>query len=106
MSFDRKMVILEAFRRLDKSGTDTVPVYALLQSFDPTTHPCVNEGRITADQAVQFMLNGFKEGHDPNGKVYWAEFLDYYKGISLAVYDDENFELLVRNAWRNGGNSF
>jgi Ca2+-binding EF-hand superfamily protein len=100
------MVTLEAFRRLDPSNSGSVPVEELLQIYDASTHPSVVEGRITSEQATQFMLNTFREGNELNGKVAWPEFLDYYKGISLAVPDDDTFELLVRNAWSSRGGQF
>merc|ERR1711871_1551026 len=40
--------------------------------------------------------------HDSDGLVTLAEFEDYYKDISASI-DDDDFELMIRNAWRIAG---
>ena len=33
-----------------------------------------------------------------DGRVTWTEFLDYFAGVSLAIDDEDFFELTMRNA--------
>ena len=33
-----------------------------------------------------------------DGRVTWTEFLDYFAGVSLAIEDEDFFELTMRNA--------
>ena len=58
---------------------------------------------ISPEQAAQELLASFEQGGEINGIVTWAEFLDYYKGLSLAIDDDNYFELMIRNAWHISG---
>jgi calcyphosin len=44
-------------------------------------------------------------GGDVDGIVTWSEFLDYYKGISMSIADDQYFELMIRNSWHISGGS-
>ena len=45
------------------------------------------------------------KGGDVDGVVTWPEFLDYYKGISMSIDDDQYFELMIRNSWHISGGS-
>jgi len=49
------------------------------------------------------MLSTFQRGSEVDGKVTWSEFLDYYKGLSIGIDDDNYFELMIRNAWHISG---
>ena len=75
----------------------------ILQVYDFSHHPGVQGGEITVETAAEEMLHNFEQGHDRDGNVTWAEFLDYYKGMSMAIEDDEYFELMIRNAWHMSG---
>ena len=39
------------------------------------------------------------------GRVTWMEFLDFFAGVSLAIDDEDYFELMMRNAVKPGGGS-
>jgi calcyphosin len=103
MSFERKQIVREAFNLLDKSGDGVVTVEDILQNYDFSFHPSVSNGSITSDEAATEMLSCFESTGDVDGKVTWSEFLDYYKGISLSIDDDDYFELMMRNAWHLSG---
>ena len=49
------------------------------------------------------MLQVFEQGGDIDGVVTWKEFLDYYKGLSAALDNDNYFQLMIRNAWHLSG---
>mmetsp|Transcript_19802 Transcript_19802/g.19133 ORF Transcript_19802/g.19133 Transcript_19802/m.19133 type:complete len:378 (+) Transcript_19802:117-1250(+) len=98
MSLDRKQLVLTAYQRMDHTGEGVITVDAILQNFDFSFHPNVKSGLINPGQAAQEMLDSFQEGVDSEGRVSWQEFLDYFKCISLAVEDDDYFELMIRNA--------
>eukprot|EP00360_Condylostoma_magnum_P000519 CAMPEP_0168315678 /NCGR_PEP_ID=MMETSP0210-20121227/12260_1 /TAXON_ID=40633 /ORGANISM="Condylostoma magnum, Strain COL2" /LENGTH=80 /DNA_ID=CAMNT_0008290633 /DNA_START=1340 /DNA_END=1579 /DNA_ORIENTATION=- len=40
---------------------------------------------------------------EKDGQVTVEEFEDYYKDISASVDNDDEFELIVRNAWHIAG---
>ena len=103
MSFARKMLVRQAFSILDKSNDGFVLVNDIMAAYDFSHHPNVAAGTSTAEQVAEEMLHNFEYGGDIDGKVTWAEFLDYYKGISCAIDDDVYFELMMRNAWHISG---
>jgi Ca2+-binding EF-hand superfamily protein len=103
MSFPRKMLVRQAFNLLDKSGDGEVRVNDIIQAYDFSQHPNVATGKSTPEEVAEEMLHTFEQGGDIDGKVTWAEFLDYYKGISAAIDDDRYFELMMRNAWHISG---
>lgn len=88
---------METFRRLDVSGSGFVRVDDVLRYFDPSSHPSVVEGRLTPNQAADQLASYFDQRNEENGLAQWTEFLDYFKVISLAILDDNDFELLLRN---------
>jgi hypothetical protein len=100
MSYERKQLVREAFNLLDRTGDGVITVEDILEAYDYSSHPNVANGSITPEEATNEMLACFESsGGDVDGKVTWSEFLDYYKGISLAIDDDNYFELMIRNAW-------
>ena len=42
-------------------------------------------------------------GGDVEGRVTWMEFLDFFAGVSLAIEDEDYFELMMRNAVKPSG---
>lgn len=108
MSYERKQLVRQAFNLLDTTGDGVVTVDDILQNYDYSHHPNVVNGSITPQQATNEMLSCFESGSsDVDGKVTWSEFLDYYKGISISIDDDNYFELMIRNSWHmSGGDGF
>ena len=46
--------------------------------------------------------------NDPKGrdkKVTLEEFIEYYNNISMSIDDDNYFELMMNNSWRNNLNN-
>ena len=103
MAFERKQLVREAFRRMDKDGSNEITVEDIMQAYDTAYHPDVLSGAITPEDAAREILLNFERGGEVDGVVTWPEFLDYYKGISLYIDDDNYFELMMRNAWHISG---
>mmetsp|Transcript_14200 Transcript_14200/g.21247 ORF Transcript_14200/g.21247 Transcript_14200/m.21247 type:complete len:370 (+) Transcript_14200:68-1177(+) len=103
MSYERKQLVRQAFNLMDASGDGVISVEDILNNYDYSTHPNVIGGVMSADEAAEEMLAVFEQGGDVDGKVTWPEFLDYYKGISMSIDDDDYFELMMRNAWHISG---
>ena len=97
MAYERKQLIREAFRRLDKDGSGEITATDMLMAYDTSFHPDVQSGRLDPKDAAMEMLHHFERGGDVDGVVTWPEFLDYYKGISLYIDDDHYFEIMMRN---------
>jgi calcyphosin len=103
MSYERKMLVRKAFNCLDKDGSGVATIDDILSCYDTTTHPDVAGGNKTPQQAAEEMLATFEQGGKVDGQVTWPEFLDYYKGLSVGIDDDNYFELMMRNAWHLSG---
>merc|ERR1712070_435895 len=53
---------------------------------------------------VEEFMSVYEENGGPtDGIITYAEFLDYYKGLSCGIEDDDYFELMMRNAWHISG---
>lgn len=103
MSFERKQLVRQAFNVMDNSGDGFVSTEDILRAYNFSAHPNVIGGVMSEDEAAQEMLEVFEHGGDVDGKVTWAEFLDYYKGISMSIDNDDYFELMIRNAFHLTG---
>jgi len=103
MSYERKLLVRQAFNLLDKDGSNVITVQEILDCYDTSTHPDVHGGKKTPEDAAMEMLANFEQGGDVDGNVTWPEFLDYYKGLSVGIDNDEYFELMMRNAWHMSG---
>ena len=103
MNYERKMLVRKAFNLLDKDASGVVTVDDILKNYDSSSHPDVARGTKTPNDAAEELLAVFEEGGTIDGRVTWAEFLDYYKGLSIGIDDDNYFELMMRNAWHMSG---
>jgi len=103
MSFERKQLVRRAFNILDATGDGHVSIDDIMQNYDFSKHPNVIGGVLSVDEAAEEMLSVFEQGGDVDGVVTWPEFLDYYKGISMSIDDDQYFELMIRNSWHISG---
>ena len=103
MSFERKQLVRQAFNLLDKTRDGVVKVDDIMAAYDFSHHPDVASGTKSPQNIAEDMLTSFENGGDVDGTITWSEFLDYYKGISMAIDDDSYFELMMRNAWHISG---
>jgi len=102
MFYERKLMVQEVWRRFDDSSDKSgrVPVRDLLSAYDASTHPLVVAGKLSQMVAEDQFLACFAQGGDAQGTGSWPEFLDYHKGISLAIDSDAAFDLMLRNGWQ------
>jgi calcyphosin len=99
MSEDRVFVVRNVFQHLDYDGDGVLSIAEIGAKFAAASHPEVRSGALTADQ----LRKGFLATWDANnaaGKVSFAEFMDYYSGVSATIVDDAQFEAAVRSAWK------
>ncbi|OQS05606.1 calcyphosin [Thraustotheca clavata] len=99
----RVLLVRKAFDILDTSKDGQVTFDELASRFDTSHHPDVLSGRLKPHQAVQQLLSVFSSGNNPSNTVSWHDFLAYYKDLSAGISNDDEFELIVRNAWHMSG---
>lgn len=98
----RKRLVKMAFDILDTDGSGFITVDEMNEKYDVSCNPEVQQGKITADEAMQRFMKQW-DRLDGDGMVSVEEFEDYYKGVSSSIDDDDYFELMIRNAWRIAG---
>lgn len=103
MSYERKQLVREAFNRLDLEKKGYITSSDILMCYDVSGIPEVAGTAITPEQAAQRMMVTLSPETYDTGVITWANFLDYYKDLSLAITDDDYFELMIRNSWHLGG---
>ena len=102
----RRALVKKAFAKLDADGSGTIEVDDIRGTMDASHHPAVLSGIKSEDEVLAGMLNIFESvSGEGDGTVTSTEFLDYYQGVSMAIDNDDHFELLVRTAWNLEGGS-
>lgn len=106
ISLERKQSTLDIFRRFDTGKEGAVTVIDLFKTFDCASHPSVHTG-VTGISPYEAQSHFLAHLEDRN-VCTWSEFLDYHKGISMAIEDNNVYDLTIRNMWsgRNTGQIF
>ncbi|EQC41446.1 hypothetical protein SDRG_01414 [Saprolegnia diclina VS20] len=99
MAKRRILLVRMAFNVLDASKDGLVSMDELASRFDTSHHPDVLSGRLTPHAALHQFLSIF----DATETIDWHHFLGYYKDLSAGIENDDEFELIVRNAWHLSG---
>jgi hypothetical protein len=99
MELERKLVVKQTFFRF-QSAQDMgyISISELVSHFDPTYHPEVVAGIISGEEAATQFRRSFSQGGESEGYATLAEYLDFFKGVSLAITDDHAFDMFCRNA--------
>lgn len=99
MNERRKKAVADIFRKLDLDGDGNVTAQELRTRFNATEHPEVRRGELTAEQLTTAFLSVW-DTRDKNGAISFAEFCDYYNGLSALVHSDDLFEAIVFSSWK------
>ncbi|KAF1334372.1 Calcyphosin, partial [Globisporangium splendens] len=79
----------EGTLQLGLGGIDASELERVFRFFDAD-----QSGKIT----VHELMRGLRDG-----TITWHEFLSYYKDLSAGIANDDEFELMIRNAWYLSG---
>jgi hypothetical protein len=100
LSPQRLQVMTDAFAALTKrSKSGFIEVQDLQKWVDPHFHPDVQQKRRSEVEILEEFLSEW-DVKRADGVVVWADFLDYYSDVSLAIDDDLLFVEMVRRTWR------
>lgn len=95
----RAQVIETVFGIMDKNGNGRIDLEDVERLYDTSNHPDMLDGKLSEEEALGDFLAQF-DGIEQNGGICESDFVEYYKSLSAAVSDDEEFESMIRNAWR------
>ena len=101
MNNHHKELVQLAFRKLDLDASGVVTIRDMESKYVAERHPDVLRGHLTARQVLTGFLSIW-DTYDHDGVVTFAEFCDYYHGISASVDSDEVFEAVILSSWRIG----
>ena len=105
MSYTRKRVVREAFDTLDSAispggeGSGEISLNHILDNFNVYGHPDVINNTISANEAFSELQTHFHKTANTQGVVEWDSFLEYYRGLSISIVEDDIFETMVRSSW-------
>ena len=90
-----------AWQQVDLSNSGIINAQDMLQKYDVRSRREVVEDRMTANDAIiEFMQTWGKSG---DSMITWDEFFEYYADMGASISDDDEFELMIRNAWQLQG---
>ena len=109
MSAFRVGLVKQAFRILDRDGSGVVNVDDLRGVYNGKFHPDVVAGKKSEDEVLQEWLDTFEDHYNirhqsqSDGTVTLDEFIEYYSWVSMSIYLDSYFELMMKSAWNLDG---
>jgi len=95
----RTQLIETAFGMMDRNGSGCIDLEDVERFYDAANHPDVLDGKLSEEEALGDFLAQF-DGIEQNGGIFAHDFIEYYRNLSAAVSDDNEFESMLRNAWR------
>lgn len=99
MSDERKAVCDLAYNKFDADGNGQVVIADIAAVYNTDHHPKVQSGEQTSEEVFAEFLGAFGD-KDANGAISKAEWYSYYNTISAGVDNDEEFELIIKQAWK------
>ena len=98
MNGTRKAVTEAAFAKFDNTGSCTVKASDLKVVMEVGSHPRVESGDITQDEAfLEFLANFGDKNND--GCITLTEWNDYYSAVSACISDDDHYVKLMNCTW-------
>lgn len=99
MNETRMAVCDKAYNKMDTNGDGHVTMEDVRATYNVDSHPKYISGEMTADQIFATFMGRMGDS-DADGHITKQEWYDYYNGISASVDNDEEFVLILTNAWK------
>eukprot|EP00937_MAST-01D_sp_MAST-1D-sp2_P000332 g332.t1 len=103
MSERRRALVREAFRRLDADGNGLIEVSDLVGKYRMDQNPDVLNGRKDEQEVLAEFIDNMSVNQTRHGKVTPEEWMSYYQNVGNNIDSDDEFELMIRNAWHISG---
>ena len=107
MNDRRKNLVKILFDSFDKNRTGYVNIDEIRNSYSPSNHPDVLNGKKTEDEVLaefldtlQYHFSLLKSNKDEKkNRIDFDEFLDFFNNISVGIEDDDYFEEMIKNGF-------
>ena len=107
MNDRRKNLIKILFDSFDRNKTGYVSIDEIRNSYSPSNHPDVLNGKKTEDEVLaefldtlQYHFSLLKSNKDEKkNKIDFDEFLDFFNNVSVGIEDDDYFEEMIKNGF-------
>lgn len=97
VSARRMALISSAFHQMGGTYTRTVSPRELQRHYDATSHPEVQAGRCSEEEASDAFMRAV--GGDRGEGVAFEGFANYFKDLSASLESDEEFARMMQQAW-------
>ena len=107
ISEKRKSLIIYQFSLLDKNKIGEIPINYLKNIYNANAHPDVITGFKQDEEVFNefcYTFDIFCKLNNINNNITYAQFLEYYTGISASIVDDNYFEDIICSVWSNNNN--
>jgi len=100
MSSTRRMIMEEAFNKIDKTGDGVVTLDDLKKVFSVQRHPLYITGEESEETIRKRFMIHFEEDATKDGHVTHEEFLNFYSALSATIDEDSYFDLVMRQCYK------
>lgn len=100
MNEHRLSIVKQAFQKADKNGDGVLTTADLDRVVNVNHYVKYQNGEWSKERVLQEFLKTYDSPTDPDNKVTFEEFVNYYNGVSVNIDNDAYFDLMIRNAWK------
>merc|ERR1719263_1164304 len=102
---------MKAYKIMDKDRSGQLDINDIRQTYNAKQHPDVKAGKKTEDEILCEFLDTFEDhfcdmqgnADSRDGVITEPEWCEYYNNVSMSIYDDAYFELMMNNTWNLKG---
>jgi Ca2+-binding EF-hand superfamily protein len=99
MNEARSAIVQKAFEKMDKDGSGNITIDDMKGVYSANQHKKVISGEKTEEEIFLEFLQRMGD-KNADGQITKKEWFDYYAALSSNVDNDEEFVLIITNAWK------
>ena len=102
LNLKRKTSIQNVFKKNDKNKKGQINIEKLKSLYNSRMHPDVYVGFKNVEEVYKefcYTFDIFCDFYDIKDSINCEEFIEYYKGISASIFDDNYFDDIINGVW-------